>query len=401
MTARFFKDDDFEFLTEIVLGSTAYGAAEVGEVLATVDRIKNGDYASWCAEWAASAEYAEEVARRSESAGHALSAHGAYLRASNYWFAASFYVLGTKDGTVERMRDLWRRHRSCFEAAAAHAAPPWERVAIPYEGVELEGWLFRGRPAGERAPLLLLNNGSDGSVVDMWVQGGAAGVERGYNCLAFDGPGQGQALHEQGLPFRSDWEAVITPVVDWALGLDDVDPDRIALHGVSQAGYWVPRALAFEPRIAAGVADPGVIDVSRTMTEQLPGSMRKLLDEGKGKKFDSQIHTAEHFSKSLRFTMKFRTLPYGTDSAFEMMTAAREYKLDEELVGRIECPLLITDPENEQFWPGDSERLAEWLGERATLVRFTAQEGADGHCEPKAPQLRAQRIFDWLDARLG
>ena len=31
----------------------------------------------------------------------------------------------------------------------------------------------------------------------------------------------------------------------------------LALYGISQAGYWVPRALAFEHRIAAAVADPG------------------------------------------------------------------------------------------------------------------------------------------------
>ena len=50
---------------------------------------------------------------------------------------------------------------------------------------------------------------------------------------------------------------MVTPVVDWLLARPDVDPDRIALAGVSQAGYWVPRAVAFEQRIAAAVADPG------------------------------------------------------------------------------------------------------------------------------------------------
>jgi hypothetical protein len=398
---RFFKHDDFEFSTELLLGAASYQAAEAGEVLATSARIKDGDYESWCAEWGATAEYVEEIARRSESAGRAVSAHGAYLRASNYWFAVGFYVLGTKDAGEEELRSTWRRHRDCFEAAARHASPAWERVAIPYEGTELEGWLFRGRPEGERAPLAILNNGSDGTVTDMWVQGGAAGTERGYNCLAFDGPGQGQALFQQGLQFRADWEAVISPVVEWALGRDDVDPERIAVLGVSQAGYWVPRALAFEHRIAAGVADPGVVDVSTTMIEQLPGSMRKLLDQGKGEKFDSQIHLAERFSKSLRFTMKFRSLPYGTDSAFEMFTRAKEFALDRATAQRISCPVLITDPENEQFWPGQSERLAEWVGERATTVRFTAEEGADGHCEPRAPALRNQRLFDWLDERLA
>jgi hypothetical protein len=114
-----------------------------------------------------------------------------------------------------------------------------------------------------------------------------------------------------------------------------------------------------------------------------------------------QIHLVERFSKSLRYTMKFRSLPYGTDSPFEMFKRATEYRLGPETTHRISCPLLITDPENEQFWPGQSRRLAEFVGEEATLMPFTAAEGADGHCEPRAPVLRAQRIFDWLDEQLG
>ena len=180
-----------------------------------------------------------------------------------------------------------------------------------------------------------------------------------------------------------------------------VDGDRLALLGVSQAGYWVPRAVAFEQRIAAAVADPGVVDVSEAMTGQLPGSLKKLLEQGNQKKFDSEIHLGERFSKSLRWTMNFRSLPYGVDSPFELFKHAGEYRLDPDTAARIGCPLLITDPENEQFWPGQSRRLAELVGDNATLMPFTADEGADGHCEPRAPALRAERVFDWLDEQLG
>jgi hypothetical protein len=398
---RFFKSDDFEFTTEILLGSAAYDGADAGEVLATVAEVKDGDFDSWCEAWTATATRVEEEAAAAEAAGHRATAFSRHLRASNYWFAVAFFVLGTKDGTAEDYHRLWRRHRDCFEAAAALAPTPWERVAIPYEGTELEGWLFRGRPAGERAPLLLLNNGSDGTVTDMWIMGAAAGVARGYNCLTFDGPGQGQALHEQGLYFRPDWEAVVTPVVDWALARDDVDPERIALQGVSQGGYWVPRALAFEHRIAAGIADPGVVDVSRAVLNHTSKSMQKLLQNGEAEKFDKEIRLGERFSKMIRFTMKFRTFPYGTESGYEMCKAAMEMRIDEETARRIECPLLVTDPENEQFWPGEPAVLAARVGERATLMPFTAAEGADGHCEPKAPVLRAERIFDWLDETLA
>jgi hypothetical protein len=396
---RFFKDDDFEFMTEIALGAVAFGAAEAGEVLATAARIKSGDYSSWVAEWEATAERVRKAADRSKDGGHAVSARSAYLRASSYYFNAAFFVVGT--GDEERLPKLWRAHRDCFEVAAALFDPPWEKVSIPYEGGALEGWFFpAGGGASGRRPLAILNNGSDGTVTDMWVQGGAAATARGYHALTFDGPGQGQALFEQGLRFRPDWEAVVTPVVDYALSRADVDGDRIALLGVSQAGYWVPRAIAFEQRIAAAVADPGVVDVSEAMTGQLPGSLKKLLEQGNQKKFDSEIHLGERFSKSLRWTMKFRSLPYGVDSPFELFKQAGDYKLDPDAAARISCPLLITDPENEQFWPGQSQRLAEMVGDNATLLPFTAEEGADGHCEPRAPALRAERVFDWLDEQL-
>lgn len=32
-----------------------------------------------------------------------------------------------------------------------------------------------------------------------------------------------------------------------------------------------------------------------------------------------------------------------------------------------------------------------------TLIKFTVAEGAEYHCEPMAPQLRNERVFDWLE----
>ena len=149
------------------------------------------------------------------------------------------------------MDDCWLKSIALFD-------PPIEQVSIPYEGTALRGFYFRGKSTKERRPLLILNNGSDGSALDMWMWGAAGATARGYDCLTFDGPGQGYALWKQGLYFRPDWEKVITPVVDFALSRAGVDPKRIALQGISQGGYWVPRAVAFEKRIAAAIADPGV-----------------------------------------------------------------------------------------------------------------------------------------------
>lgn len=398
---RFFKHDDYEFMMEVALGATYHRGADIGECLATAARIKDGNPESWFTEWNATAERIAETARSCEQAGHRASASEAWLRAATYWDTATFFLDSTRDPA--RMQPTWERHRDAWEGFARTHEPVIERVSIPYEDTELEGWMFRVDTTGAQRPLLILNNGSDGPVSAMWLQGGAGAVARGYNCLTFDGPGQGAALWRQGLHFRPDWEAVITPVVDYALGLEEVDPDRIALLGISQAGYWVPRAVAFEHRVAAAVADPAVWDVSTSWYSHIGGGMKKQLAAGERDKFNQEMDWGTRFTRATRGSLAFRMRPFGLETPFDVYTAVRDYTL-EGIADRIERPILITDPEHEQFWPGDSRKLFEAVStppDQKALVSFTAAEGADGHCEPRAAGVREQRIFDWLDTTLG
>lgn len=398
---RFFKDEDFEFMMDLALGATYHRGADVGECMATAARIKNGDAESWFAEWQATAAATAATAESCESAGHSVSAADAWLRAATYYDTATFFLDSTDD--PDRMKPTWELHRSAWEGFARCHSPTIERVAIPYEDTGLEGWLFRVDDADTRRPLLILNNGSDGPVSAMWLQGGAGAVARGYNCLTFDGPGQGAALWRHNIPFRPDWEAVITPVVDFALGLDFVDPDRIALHGVSQAGFWVPRAVAFEDRIAAAVADPGVWDAGTSWFEHIPGSMVKQLKAGEREKFNKNMNWGTRFSKSTRGSLQFRMRPYGKETPYDVYEALSEYTLD-GVAEKVTCPILITDPEHEQFWPGESQKVFDAIStpdDKKALIHFSAAEGADSHCEPRALGLRDQRIFDWLDTILA
>jgi alpha-beta hydrolase superfamily lysophospholipase len=77
-------------------------------------------------------------------------------------------------------------------------------------------------------------------------------LRRGYNVLAFDGPGQGAAIRQQKLVFRPDWEAVITPVINYALTREEIAPKKLVLFGYSLGAFLVARAAAFEHRPAAG-----------------------------------------------------------------------------------------------------------------------------------------------------
>ncbi len=77
------------------------------------------------------------------------------------------------------------------------------------------------------------------------------------------------------------------------------------------------------------------------------------------------------------------------------------YRLDADAAAAITTPMLITAPEHEQFWPGQSARLAAMLtGTSSTVVDFTAAEGASWHCQPMGRAVTAERMFDWLDDAL-
>lgn len=397
MPARhlFFEDEGFEFLTLITLGGAATRVAEVGEVLATVAAVEDGDSQSWFDAWMATAARVEAIAREAAAAGHQQTARDAHLRAAMYIGNAFFYVLSTAQAG-EKV-DVWRRHRANAEAAFRLWPTPVEKVAIPYEDTTLEGYFFSGGDGAR--PLYIANNGSDGTVVEMLTFGLNEAVRRGYHALTFDGPGQGQALYEQGLFFRHDWEHVITPVIDWALARGGVDADRIALFGCSQAGYWVPRAAAFEHRLAAIVADPGVVDAGTSWRSQFPDALMKLYRAGERAAFDGAIEAAVEDPAAIAMGFK-RMEPFGTSSVYDVLTELERWDLT-DIAGSIRCPTLITDPEDEQFWPGQPGELYALVRAPKTLMPFTATEGANWHCEPMAPILRAHRILDWLDETLG
>jgi hypothetical protein len=397
-THRQFRDEGFEFDRLMLLGSVYRGLTDVGEILRALDDVVDGDHESWIAAFSSLAERLRAQADASLSDGHTTSARSAYLRASSYFATASAASPGSKDPT--RFTTLWEKHRDAWDAAVDLFDPPVERVEIPYDETVLHGYFFHARTcnatdAGPR-PTIILNNGSDGSVTDMVKYGAAAAVERGWNALTFDGPGQNAALHRQRLFFRPDWEAVVTPVVDWLTARTDVDAAAIALHGVSQAGYWVPRAIAFEKRIAAAVADPGVVRVGDSWEAHLPDAMVDLLDNENKATFDEFLVAGYQDKPAELAELRWRMAPYGTDSPYEAFVAARAMHLDAETLSHITCPLLITDPDHEQFWPGQSDELHQGVS-GSTCIRFTRGEGADWHCEPAATGLRDERVFDWLE----
>ena len=229
-----------------------------------------------------------------------------------------------------------------FTAAAALMDVPPERLAIPFEGTTLPGWFFRPRADGRPRPTLILTGGYDGNAEELYLLTGAAALARGYNVLAFDGPGQGAALLQQGLIMRPDWETVVSAVVDAAIGRSDVDADRIALVGLSLGAHLAPRAATAEHRLAAVVADCGSRTCTRPSWPGCPaGSPAGWPPAGPG----PGSSPAPSLSRLVRkptagWALRRGMAVHGVRSPLAYLDELRAYRLTGR-AGRISCPTWI------------------------------------------------------------
>ena len=396
-------DDQFWFETVRAFGNAEYGGGQFGEVLATSSAIKAGDYDSWYDAWNVTADRVAKEAAGQLARGHKISARDSYLRASTAYRCSEFFLhANPKDPRIAR---AYKLSVDCYKACAALYDPPIVSVEIPYEHTTLPGYFHRPDRSTRKRPTLILHTGFDGSAEEMHVSGARAAVERGYNVLAFDGPGQFGPIHREGLVFRPDWEKVVTPVVDWVLEQPGVDPKRIALMGASLGGVLAPRAAAFEPRLAAMIANDGVYDYAESHLAAVPPAQRaiflKMVQAESAPAIDALLEAAMKSSPTARWAFTHGMYATGAKSPRAYFAKTLAYNVKDGVAEKIRCPTLVCDAEDDLFFKGQPQQLYDHLTCKKTMIRFTAAEGAGSHCQVGASRTSFARIYDWLDETLA
>jgi alkylhydroperoxidase family enzyme len=206
-------------------------------------------------------------------------------------------------------------------------------------------------------------------------------------------------LREQALGFRPDWEAVVTPFVDYCETVPEIDASQLALLGASFGGHLAPRAAAFEPRLRAVITIDGLYDGYASVLSLLNPELRALLDAEDADGFNSTARQAMDTNSAFRWYIDQALWAFRVASPFEFFEEARAYRLD-GVVDLITCPVLVCAAATDHFNPGQAENLAAALGERATLRPFTDAESAGVHSHPGASVLVNGVVLDWLTATL-
>ncbi len=237
-------------------GSSANSAAEIGEIMELVRVVREqtgdpvsptvGDFDILVRTWQRLAGRLEHRATAAAAAGHRVSARQQYLRASSYRAQALFFILGTSTPG---------REVGCFRACEAdwlNAIALWDvpvvQSSIPYNGLTMPVYLFRPADDGRARPTVIVCNGSDGQNVDLLVEGIGAALDRGYNAVTIEAPGQMTLLFEQQQVMQSNWAPIISATTAWlgarGSGRGPMLTPRASPPSVSACWAWYCRAPA-------------------------------------------------------------------------------------------------------------------------------------------------------------
>jgi dienelactone hydrolase len=203
---------------------------------------KFGDIAR---EFGRAAARRERLACQAEQEGHPISAREHFFVASILYGGAQWPIF---ENSPENVR-LDTRKVEMYEQFIRLADRPVRRVEIPFEGKSLPGYLHLP-PGVDRPPVVLAIDGMDGFKEMMVSLHGDKLLERGIAVLAIDGPGQGECtvrdIHVSGDNFRQAGRAAL----DWLRQQPEIDPERIAVEGVSFGSYWATLVAAEDEHLA-------------------------------------------------------------------------------------------------------------------------------------------------------
>lgn len=397
-TSRFlYKDPEFSFQALRILGAAPGGFADIGECLMTLAAIEEGNEEQWHTAWYKLARRIENNAATWASQNHDVSARTAYLRAANYYRTAEFFLHGNPQDP--RILKTWGKSRDCFRAAAKRLIPPVVPIQVPFEGTTLPGYLCLVDASETPRPLVIVATGFDGTSEELYPIAAAA-LQRGFHCLLMEGPGQGGVIREQKIPFRPNWETAVTPFVDYALTLKQVDSKRMALMGLSMGGYLIPRALAFEHRVKVGIANGGVYDFHAVCLQGNGNEIEAHLDDPSAcKEIDLAILEMMKTTPTLRWSLNHGMYVFSAKTPTEFMRMTRPYHL-RDVAKNIEAKMLIVDCDHELHMAGQASQLFNALCCPKEFLLFTTEEGAGEHCQIGALMLSNERLFNWLEDNL-
>lgn len=337
-------------------------------------------YADWTREFLALADRASQQDRA--------------LRSAFYSRSAEFFMR-PDDPERKRAGDAFQHG-----VGAVYGLGLGDRHAVPYVDGRLSGFLPAYRFTPPRAKCTIVFFGGFDSRIEELTSASLYFRDAGYDVIAFEGPGQGGALDESGLPMTAEWQKPVGAILDY------FQVDRVALIGLSLGGCLALRAAAAEPRVAQVVAYDvltNLLDIDLRQTPVLlRGLLRILLRLRATRMVNWMVARVARKSPVVHWGIQQGMHVTGTSSAFEFFQRSSQFQTADISASIRQDVLLMAGSEDHYVPLGQwNDQIRMITNARSITARlFTRGESAANHCQVGNYRLALRTIVNWLDGML-
>ncbi|GAA2094430.1 alpha/beta hydrolase [Streptomyces albiaxialis] len=305
--------------------------------------------------------------RDAERADSALAA--GHRRTARDWYLAAaachrFGQVPLPDSDPDKIL-LYRHLIDAFGRAGALYDPPAERMAVPWGGGQLRGWLLRPRTA-HPPPTVIVVGGFDGWREE-YHSGAVHLLDRGVAVLLAEAPGQGETRLFTGLHLGPDFTGAFSAMVTW-IGGNHALGDRVGVWGNSMGGFLAAAAAIDDHRIEACCVNGGT-----TTPVEFPRRYPRMAEKAR------LLLGAADTGRALKALAELRLRPAG--------------------LSRLTCPLLVLHGTPDRVFRVENAR-ALYAG--AASQDKTWHEWPDGdHCLYNHSLEKHTLVADWFADRLA
>lgn len=307
------------------------------------------------------------------------------LAAAYYDRAAVFFMRADDARRPEARNRFLQTMRALYGVEPDH---------VPFGSGRLPAYDLRPRQQ-KGAPILLF--GGFDSYIEEFLPLLAAMVDDGRRIIVFEGPGQGAALEEYGLPMIPEWERPVAAV------LDHYQLDDVTAVGISLGGGLVVRAAAFEPRIRRVVAFDILDDEFEVVARQIGRGvglpLRALLQLRARRVVNALAARAASLRPVSEWGLQQGMHVTGSATPYDFLRSTRAYTT-RTISDRVTADVLLLAGADDHYVPLAqlSRQAANLTAARSVTTRtFSATEHASNHCQLGNVALAVRVLTGWLE----
>jgi len=221
--------------------------------------------------------------------------------------------------------------------------------------------------------------------------------DRGWTVVAFECPGQGTVLGDQGVTMTPDWHGPVGAVLD-AFALEDV-----VLLGISLSGCLAVRAAAFEPRVTRVIAFDAMTDFFACMLRQLPSTgacFVQTLVRAQARWIVNRVaRTMARRRPVVDWGLGQAMNVFGRTAPFDVFDMARTFR-SEDISRRVTQDVLLLAGADDHYVPLGQlrDQTRTLTAARSVTCRvFTRAEDAQAHCQVGNLPLAIDAMNGWLN----